>query len=127
MIDWPDVAGLVKIVRPMTSHGGHFLVETTDVLQYYLPNTTWQQWSNTLDNSPEYYQQAIARHYFSVVVLSFNQTLATDYAMRLDLSAGQRVPARGEGALGKDSLLRVGVPRPGVIAPGHPPGHSLAR
>jgi hypothetical protein len=87
MIDWPDVTGLVTVVRPMTTHGGHFLVETTDVLQYYLPNTTWRQWTSTQNDNPEYYQQAIARHYFSVVVLSFNQTLATDYAIALDLSA----------------------------------------
>jgi hypothetical protein len=87
MIDWPDVTGLVKVVRPLTAHGGHFLVETTDVLQYYLPDTSWQQWSDTQDNNPEYYQQAIARHYFSVVVLSFDQTLATDYAIGLDLSS----------------------------------------
>jgi hypothetical protein len=86
MIDWPDVTGLVKVVRPMTAHGGHFLVETTDILQYYLPDTTWRQWSGTQNNNPEYYQQAIARHYFSVVVLSFNQTLATDYVIALDLS-----------------------------------------
>jgi hypothetical protein len=86
MVDWPDVTGLVKVVRPLTNHGGHFLVETTDVLQYYLPNTTWRQWSNTANDDPEYYQQAIARHYFSVVVLGFNQTLATDYVISLDLS-----------------------------------------
>jgi Dolichyl-phosphate-mannose-protein mannosyltransferase len=86
MIDWPDAAGLVKVVRPMTAHGGHFLVETSDVLQYYLPNTTWQQWSNTADSDLRYYQQAIERHYFSVVVLSFNQTPAADDAISLDLS-----------------------------------------
>jgi hypothetical protein len=86
MIDWPDTAQLVKVVRPMTDHGGHFLVETADVLQYYLPTTTWQQWSSTQDGNPELYQQAIARHYFSVVVLSFNQTLAMDYALTLQLS-----------------------------------------
>jgi hypothetical protein len=86
MIDWPNVSGLVKVVRPMTAHGGHFLVETSDVLQYYLPNTTWQQWSNTADSDLRYYQQAIARHYFSVVVLSFNETPAADDAISLDLS-----------------------------------------
>jgi hypothetical protein len=86
MIDWPDAAGLVKVVRPMTAHGGHFLVETSDVLQYYLPNTTWQQWSNTASSDLRYYQQAIARHYFSVVVLSFNETPAADDAISLDLS-----------------------------------------
>jgi hypothetical protein len=86
MIDWPDVTGLVKVVRPLTNHGGHFLVETSDVLQYYLPDTTWQQWSDTASNPPEYYQQAIARHYFSVVILSYNQTLATDSVIALALS-----------------------------------------
>ena len=85
MVNWPDVTGLVKVVRPLTAHGGHFLVETTDVLQYYLPKTTWQQWSNTAHN-PKYYQRAIAQHYFSVVVLSFNETLATDDVIALDLS-----------------------------------------
>jgi hypothetical protein len=86
MIDWPDVTGLVKVVRPMTGHGGHFLVETTDVLQYYLPQTTWRQWSDTQDDNLEYYQQALARHYFSVVILSFNQTPSADYAIALDLA-----------------------------------------
>jgi hypothetical protein len=86
MIDWPDVTGLVKVVRPMTDHGGHFLVETTDVLLYYLPGTTWRQWSNTQDDDLEYYQQALARHYFSVVILSFNQTPSADYAIALDLA-----------------------------------------
>jgi hypothetical protein len=86
MVSWPDATGLVKVVRPLTAHGGHFLVETTDVLQYYLPETTWQQWSSTSTNNPQYYQQAIARHYFSVVVLGFNQTPAADYAIAFDLS-----------------------------------------
>jgi 4-amino-4-deoxy-L-arabinose transferase-like glycosyltransferase len=88
MINWPDMAGLVKVVRPLTAHGGHFLAETADVLQYYLPDTTWQQWSDTLDDNPQYYRQAIARHSFSLVILGFNQTLANDYVIALDLSAG---------------------------------------
>src|ERR1700728_4054607 len=86
MIDWPDAAGLVKVVRPMTAHGGHFLVETADVLQYYLADTTWQQRSATASNSPQYYLQRIREHYYTVVVLSFNQTLSTDYAIALELS-----------------------------------------
>jgi hypothetical protein len=95
MIDWPDVTALVKVVRPMTAHGGHFLVETTDVLQYYLPNTSWRQWSDTVD-SPEYYKQSIARHYFSLVILGFNQTPAMDYQIALDLysAGGYRLAAK---------------------------------
>ena len=86
LIDWPDVTGLVKVVRPLTAHGGHFLVETNNVLQYYLPETTWRQWSDTQAGNLQYYQRAIARHYFSVVVLSFNETPAADYAIAFDLS-----------------------------------------
>jgi hypothetical protein len=86
MVDWPDVTGLVKVVRPLTAHGGHFLVETTDVLQYYLPKTTWQQWSDTATYNPQYYQREIARHYYSVVVLSFDATLATDDVIAVALS-----------------------------------------
>ena len=86
MIDWPDAAALVKVVRPMTGHGGHFLVETTDVLQYYLPGTSWRQWSDTASNSPQYYLQRIRQHYYAVIVLGFNQTLSTDYAIALELS-----------------------------------------
>ena len=96
MINWPDVTGLVKVVRPMTSHGGHFLVETTDILQYYLPDTTWQQWTTTQNVNPLYYQQAIGRHYFSVVILSYNATLSTDYVIALDLArtSGYQLVAR---------------------------------
>jgi hypothetical protein len=101
MIDWPDVTGLIKVVRPMTAHGGRFLVETTDILQYYLPNTTWRQWSSTQNTNPEYYQQAIARHYFSVVVLSFNQTLAMDYAIALDLSKSSEYQLAAKVSSGK--------------------------
>jgi hypothetical protein len=86
MINWPDVTGLVKVVRPLTAHGGHFLAENADLLQYYLPKTTWRQWSSTQNSNPQYYQRAIARHYFSVVVLSFAQTLATDDVIAVDLS-----------------------------------------
>jgi hypothetical protein len=101
MIDWPDVTGLVKVVRPMTAHGGRFLVDTTDILQYYLPNTTWRQWSSTQNDNPEYYQQAIARHYFSVVVLSFSQTLAMDYAIALDLSENSKYQLAAKVSSGK--------------------------
>ena len=96
MVDWPDVSGLVPVVRPLTAHGGHFLVETSDVLQYYLPDTTWRQWSSTADSTPQYYQQAIARHYYSLVILSFDQTPAADDAISLALSAtsGYRLEAR---------------------------------
>jgi uncharacterized membrane protein (DUF441 family) len=87
MIDWPDTTRLVQVVRPLTAHGGHFLVESGDILQYYLPQTTWQQWSTTAQNGNlEYYHRAITQHYYSVVVLDFDQTTAVDAAIGLALS-----------------------------------------
>jgi hypothetical protein len=86
MIDWPDVTGLVKVVWPLTVQGGHFLVEPTDVLEYYLPNTSWRQWSHTQSGDLRYFKQAIARHYFSLMVLGFNETPAAGYGMAFDLS-----------------------------------------
>lgn len=104
MINWPDATGLVKVVRPLTSHGGRFLVETSDVLQYYLPKTTWRQWSDTQSSDLRYYQQVIARHYFSVVVLSFNETLATDYAIAFDLSTAGGYSLTAEVRSGKTTF-----------------------
>jgi 4-amino-4-deoxy-L-arabinose transferase-like glycosyltransferase len=96
MLDWPDEASLVKVVQPLTAHGGRFLVETSSVLQYYLPNTSWRQWSSTAGNSLEYYQQAVARHRYSLIILDFNQTPAADSAITLALSAnsGYRLTAK---------------------------------
>jgi Dolichyl-phosphate-mannose-protein mannosyltransferase len=87
MINWPDATGLVKVVRPLAWPGGRFLVETSDVLQYYLPGTSWRQWSDTQTSSLRYYRQEIARHYYRLVILDFTQTPAIDYAISLELSA----------------------------------------
>ncbi len=99
MIDWPPATGLIRVLRPLTAHGGHFLAETDDVPEYYLPDTTWRQWSNTfsitrpdgrvqdLNGNPAAYGQAIRDHYFSVVVLSFTQTAGMDQAIMRDLHA----------------------------------------
>lgn len=96
MVSWPDVTGLVSVVRPLTAHGGHFLVDTGALLQYYLPRTTWQQWSSTGDHDPGYFKTAVARHYYSMVILDFTQTLATDDLIALELSttSGYRLTTR---------------------------------
>jgi hypothetical protein len=99
MDKWPGAARLVSFLRPRTSHGGHFLAETDDVPEYYLPQTTWRQWSNTFsitrpdgkvrnaNGDPAVYAQAISRHYFSLVVLSFSETAVMDQAITSALRA----------------------------------------
>jgi 4-amino-4-deoxy-L-arabinose transferase-like glycosyltransferase len=89
-VNWPDSSRLMAAIRPLTDHGGRFLAETSDVPEYYLPATTWRQWSNTFSitlpsgiaryehGSPEPYIQAIKHHYFSVVILDFTDTTRQD-------------------------------------------------
>jgi hypothetical protein len=90
MINWPGAARLVTFLAPRVSHGGRFLAETDDIPEYYLPQTSWRQWSNTFsitlpdgrvensDGSAAPYLRAIRHHYFKLVILSFAQTAALD-------------------------------------------------
>jgi hypothetical protein len=98
-VDWPDSSRLIAALRPLTAHGGRFLAETSDVPEYYLPGTSWTQWSNTFSitlpsgvaqyehGSAEPYIQAISNHYFAVVVLDFTDTVRQDGAIAAQLRA----------------------------------------
>ncbi|MGI9007434.1 MAG: glycosyltransferase family 39 protein [Streptosporangiaceae bacterium] len=92
MVNWPGAGRLITYLRPLTSHGGHFLADTDDVPEYYLPATTWQQWSNVFSitrqgrvldehGSLAPYQKAIKQHYFSLVILNFANTPVKDNAI----------------------------------------------
>jgi hypothetical protein len=105
MADWPGAAHLIAFLKPLTSHGGRFLAETDDVPEYYLPHTSWRQWSNTfsitrpngrqesVEGRSAPYAQAIRQHYFSLIVLSFSDTAVMDQAITRVLRAtpGYRV------------------------------------
>jgi hypothetical protein len=118
MSNWPGAARLVAFLRPRTSHGGHFLAETDDVPEYYLPQTTWRQWSNTFsitlpngkvrnaNGDPAVYARAIRRHYFSLVVLSFSETAVMDQAITSAL--------RGTPGYKIISIVPYGGPVPGT-------------
>jgi Dolichyl-phosphate-mannose-protein mannosyltransferase len=103
MVRWPSEGRLIAFLRPLTAHGGRFLAETADVpdsyLQYYLPATSWRQWSSTFsitmpngrilsaDGSPAPYRRAIATHSFALVILSFSATPRIDQAITRALKA----------------------------------------
>lgn len=105
MDNWPGAAHLVAFLKPVTSDGGRFLAETDDVPEYYLPQTSWRQWSNTfsitrpdgrqqsVDGRSAPYALAIRHHYFSLIVLSFSETAVMDQAITRVLRAtpGYRV------------------------------------
>jgi 4-amino-4-deoxy-L-arabinose transferase-like glycosyltransferase len=90
MVNWPASTQLISSLRPLVWHGGRFLAENDDVPQYYLPGTSWRQWSDTssitlANGQMRYvrgdavpYTRAIRRHFFSIVILNFTQTPAID-------------------------------------------------
>jgi hypothetical protein len=92
---WPSAAGVVSILRSaIHSHPGNYLAEDYDVEAYYLRSEVpWQRWSSTyyfsyhgtVPGAPSY-AAAINAHYFSLVILDFGDTSATDTQVTADMS-----------------------------------------
>ncbi len=102
---WPDSASLVGILRSAVgSHPGDYLAEDYDVEAYYLRGEVpWQRWWSTYyfsypgapPGAPSY-QAAISSHFFSLVILDFGDTAATDNQITADMrrTGGYYVLAR---------------------------------
>jgi Dolichyl-phosphate-mannose-protein mannosyltransferase len=98
--EWPNTVRVIADLRSVTrEHPGQYLAEDYDVPAYYLESTTsWQQWSGTwyFSYTPPgatrrltgltAYRAAIDHHYFSVVILDFEATSQTDYALQEDMT-----------------------------------------
>jgi len=92
--NWPNSAGVVSLLRSVVrNHPGNYLAEDYDVEAYYLrAEVPWQRWSNTYyfryqDTPPgaASYRAAIYHHYFSLVILDFGDTAATDRQITSDM------------------------------------------
>jgi len=91
---WPDSTSLVSVLRSaVRAHPGDYLAEDYDVEAYYLQaEVPWQRWSDTyffrypgaLPGGPSY-QTAIGHHFFSLVILDFGDTAATDRQIGADM------------------------------------------
>jgi len=91
---WPDSADVVSVLRSaIHAHPGNYLAEDYDVEAYYLrAEVPWPRWSSTyyfrypgaLPGAPSY-QAAIKHHYFSLAILSFGDTAATDRQITADM------------------------------------------
>jgi hypothetical protein len=91
---WPDSASLTSVLRSAVgSHPGYYLAEDYDVEAYYLrAQVPWPRWSSTyylsyqgaLPGAPSY-QAAISSHFFSLVILDFTDTAATDHRITADM------------------------------------------
>jgi MFS family permease len=91
---WPNSAGVISILRSaVRSHPGNYLAEDYDVEAYYLRGEVpWQRWSDTyyfryagVLPGPASYAAAIDSHYFSLVILNFGDTAATDREITRDI------------------------------------------
>jgi len=102
---WPNAADAISVLRTaIHSHPGFYLAEDYDVEAYYLRATVpWQRWSDTYYFSyqgalpgPSSYAAAINSHYFSLVILDFGDTVATDARITADMrrAGGYYVLAR---------------------------------
>jgi Dolichyl-phosphate-mannose-protein mannosyltransferase len=102
---WPNSAGAVSVLRSAVRlHPGNYLAEDYDVEAYYLRTVVpWQRWSSTYYFSylgtpagAASYSAAIRNHYFSLVILDFGDTAATDGQIAADIqhAGGYYVLAR---------------------------------
>ena len=91
---WPNSAAVVSALREeIHSHPGNYLAEDYDVEAYYLrADVPWERWSSTyyfryLGGLPgaSSYEAAINSHYFSLVILCFGDTAATDRQITADM------------------------------------------
>jgi 4-amino-4-deoxy-L-arabinose transferase-like glycosyltransferase len=91
---WPNSADVVSVLRSaIHTHPGNYLAEDYDVEAYCLrAEVPWQRWSSTyyfsypgaLPGAPSY-AAAINSHYFSLVILNFGDTAATDREITADM------------------------------------------
>jgi hypothetical protein len=99
---WPNSTNLVTALRQaMGAGGGHYLAETPAVPDYYtasLPHGDQNDWQGTYyfgyeNAAGKYvsglpaYRQAIAEHYFKLIVLSYQETSALDRQIDAPLKA----------------------------------------
>jgi hypothetical protein len=108
---WPNAADFVAAFAPIAARRGRLLVEDPSVAEYYLPaGRQWWRWSNTrsivipsghhvvapvgVARAAAFYATYIARGYFSVVALNFEDTGALDRHIAADLAASHSYLAK---------------------------------
>ena len=116
---WPGTANLIPVLRHITRHGGRFLADNAPPLEYYLPRTSWRQWSSvdsiTLPSGRRQteesgafgpYRERLAAHYFKLVVLAFTDKPQLDHSIAKYLASDRSyrfagaVPFSNPGAKG---------------------------
>lgn len=125
--EWPNSARLTADLRSLTRvYQGHYLAEDYDVPAYYLESDIfWQRWSGTGYfnytppgtarplTGPAAYRAAINRHYFSLVILNFEDTSQIDGEIIADMQgAGDyQVIAVVPSSIGQYTIWAYTLPR----------------
>lgn len=91
---WDNISNLVVFLAPLTDNGGRFLADNSPSLEYYLPRTSYKQWSSVYSltlpsgrripedtNSIAPFRPYLSRGYFSLVVLAFSDKPDLDAAI----------------------------------------------
>jgi hypothetical protein len=113
---WPDSSSaMARLSTLIRAYPGNYLAEDYDIPAYYLEGSvSWPRWSDTwyFSYTPPgarrpltgaaAYQAAIARHYFSLVVLDFLATPGTDSQITTDMQevGGYQIVAEVPSAFG---------------------------
>ena len=134
-LGWPSSAPLIAKLRALArSYHGDYLAEDYDVPGYYLEGSVPEQrWSDTWFfayappgrrhalTGAAAYRAAIARHYFSLVILDFGATPRLDNLISADLeqAGGYRITAVVHSASQTYTIWAHGAPG----QPGGPDGH----
>jgi hypothetical protein len=96
---WPGASDVMPAARQLTSHGGLFLADDAPLFEYYLPGTSWRQWSSVYSitlpsgwrqatsGTPYPYLPLIAEHHFRVIILAFTDRPILDDAIARYLRA----------------------------------------
>jgi hypothetical protein len=117
---WPNSARMTADLLSLTHfYPGHYLAEDYYVPAYYLESTiSWQRWSGTSDFSYTppgaahpltglaAYRAAISQHYFSLIVLDFEETTQTDNEIAADIqqSGSYRVVQVASSSVGQYTI-----------------------
>jgi 4-amino-4-deoxy-L-arabinose transferase-like glycosyltransferase len=64
---WPGVGNLIPVLRTVATPDARYLADTTTPLQYYLPDTTWRQWTS-LATDPAQAKTGLAHHAYALVI-----------------------------------------------------------
>jgi hypothetical protein len=105
---WPNSHAFITILRPLVDHGtGHILVEDPSIAEYYLSvGSQWERWSSTRnivvnaetfaggpssqagvvgDGNAGTFGYYIQKSYFSLIALSFSDTVSLDNRIAADI------------------------------------------